>query len=157
MLLFGAKPTVNTVFVEFMPIVTAKCEGLFFLVLFGFNDVNVLRTGRNVLGACPPIADNDVGPLTAVDMVLKCMSKPVPLARALAAPPSTSIEAKDDIPGVKQAANLSGGAERKAHVDGIRQRPVPRHREMASQKLLIKNRSMIDDTIEREKKRRVKV
>ena len=71
MLLFGAKPTVNTVFVEFMPIVTAKCEGLFFLVLFGFNDVNVLRTGRNVLGACPPIADNDVGPLTAVDMVLK--------------------------------------------------------------------------------------
>ena len=79
------------------------------MVLFGFNDVNVLRTGRNVLGAGPPIED-DVGPITAVDMVLKCMSKPVPLA--LRGAPSTSIEAKDDMSGVGQAASLPGGAER---------------------------------------------
>ena len=87
MLLFGAKPTVNTVFVAFMAIVTAKCEGLFFLVLFGFNDVNVLRTGRNVLGACPPIADDDVGPLTAVDMVRSACRNPCRWQEALAAPP----------------------------------------------------------------------
>ena len=58
-----------------MPIVTAKCEGLFFLVLFGFNDVNVLRTGRNVLGACPPIADN-VGLLLCVCYCVVLSSTP---------------------------------------------------------------------------------